>query len=296
MQVLQALLSRRCPALRLGAAALRLVLGIERARRRGPRASPRARSAGRRDSRGSLANSRKIDDRDARRVAASRFGSAVHTRNAATSVAIWSTVGLVPVRIGHLPVASSAAAASRCSSSRNRDCSEGSAASWRPGTSSAAPARLVLVAGQQRIDVGRAALARLGDQRQVGRKRIVVGRARRDFVGERRRESVGRQRLAGRRLAGVRVDRRNLGLPVRRDLLDLGVVVAKPLEVAERDQLEAVAGRADLRVDLEAALQLRLVELAERTVAGEVQRLRLLVEFVRGERRRRIAEIGRERR
>ena len=48
--------------------------------------------------------------------------------------------------------------------------------------------RLVLIAGQQRIDVGRAAFARLGDQRQVGRKRIVVGRARRDLVGERRRE------------------------------------------------------------------------------------------------------------
>ena len=40
------------------------------------------------------------------------------------------------------------------------------------------------------------------------------------------------------------------------DLLDLGLVVAEPLQVAERDQLEAVAGRADLRIDLEAALQL----------------------------------------
>ena len=129
--------------------------------------------------------------------------------------------------------------------------------------------RLVLIAGQQRIDIGRPALARLGDQRQVGRKRIVVGRARRDLVGEGRREIIGRQRLARRRLAGVGIDRRHLGLPVGRDLLDLGLVVAEPLQVAERDQLQAVAGRADLRIDLEAALQLGLVELAERPVAGE---------------------------
>ena len=38
----------------------------------------------------------------------------------------------------------------------------------------------LLVAGQQRIDVSRAAVTRLGDQRQVGRKRIVVRSARRE--------------------------------------------------------------------------------------------------------------------
>ena len=115
----------------------------------------------------------------------------------------------------------------------------------------------MLVAGQQRIDVGRAALARLGDQRQVGRERVVVRGARGDLVGERRREVVGRQRLAGRWLAGVRVDRRDLDLPVGRDRLHLGLVVAELREVAERDELEGVAGRADLLVDLEAALELR---------------------------------------
>ena len=47
------------------------------------------------------------------------------------------------------------------------------------------------------------------------------------------------------------------------------------MQVAERDQAQAVAGRADFLVDLEAALQLLPVELAERAVGREVQLLRL---------------------
>ena len=97
-------------------------------------------------------------------------------------------------------------------------------------------------AGQQRIDIGRTALARFGDQRKVRRESIVIRSTRRDLVREGRRETVGRQSLARRRLARVRIDRRHLRLPVGRDLLDLGVVVAEPLQLTERDQIQAVAG------------------------------------------------------
>src|SRR3954447_277927 len=55
-----------------------------------------------------------------------------------------------------------------------------------------------------------------------------------------------------------------------------------------------MAGRADFRIDLKAARQLTVVELAERPVPGELQRLRLLVELVGGERRGRVGEIARD--
>src|SRR3546814_4512915 len=48
-----------------------------------------------------------------------------------------------------------------------------------------------------------AAFACLGDQRQVGRQRIVVRRARRDFIGIGRREIIRRQAIARRRLARI---------------------------------------------------------------------------------------------
>src|SRR3546814_5990255 len=57
-------------------------------------------------------------------------------------------------------------------------------------------------------------LFRSDDQRQVRRKRVVVGCSRGDLVREWRREVIGRKRLARARLAGVRVDGRNLDLPV----------------------------------------------------------------------------------
>ena len=53
-----------------------------------------------------------------------------------------------------------------------------------------------------------------------------------------------------------------------------------------------MAGRADFLVDLEAALQLLLVELAERAVAGERELLRMLVELMLGRRLGRVAEIA----
>ena len=93
-------------------------------------------------------------------------------------------------------------------------------------------------------------------------------------------------RLAGGRLAGVRIDRRHLDRPLIGDRLHFGLVVAERLEVAERDQAQAVAGRADFLVDLEPALQLLAVELAERPVAGERQMLRMLVELLLGRRAR----------
>src|SRR5205085_11477417 len=50
--------------------------------------------------------------------------------------------------------------------------------------------------------------------------------------------------------------------------------------------------RADFRINLEAALKLALVEVAERAVGSEVQFLRLLVECLRSERRRRALEVA----
>jgi hypothetical protein len=74
------------------------------------------------------------------------------------------------------------------------------------------------------------------------------------------KKSVGRPgRVFG--LTGVRVDARHLVLGG--DRLHLVVVVAERLEVAEGDEAQRVAGLADFVVDLEAALQLLLVELAE---------------------------------
>ena len=55
-----------------------------------------------------------------------------------------------------------------------------------------------------------------------------------------------------------------------------------------------MARRTDFRINLEAALQLALVELAERPVARKMQRLGFLMEFFGRERRRRIGEVGRE--
>ena len=55
-----------------------------------------------------------------------------------------------------------------------------------------------------------------------------------------------------------------------------------------------MAGRADFLVDLEAALELLAVELAERPVAGERQLLGMLVELVLGRRLGGLADDGRD--
>ena len=55
-----------------------------------------------------------------------------------------------------------------------------------------------------------------------------------------------------------------------------------------------MAGRADFRIDLEAALQLLVVELAERPVAGETQVLGLAVELFARRLAGGLAEVGRD--
>src|SRR5205085_12142283 len=79
--------------------------------------------------------------------------------------------------------------------------------------------------------------------------------------------------------------------PLVGDRLNLGLVVTNALEVVESHQLHAVTGGANLLVDLEAALNLRSIELAEGTIAGEHQILRMFVELLLGRRRGRIREI-----
>ena len=98
--------------------------------------------------------------------------------------------------------------------------------------------------------------ARLGHQAEVGgvldrRGREVVRRRRRAGLAGRRRRSTSCMRREGAHLL----------LGHRRPAL-LG-------ELAVGHELEPVAGGADLGVDLQAALQLRLVEAAERPLEGE---------------------------
>src|SRR4029079_17204988 len=104
------------------------------------------------------------------------------------------------------------------------------------------------------------------------RKRIVVGSARRNLVRIGRREMVGGQCLARRRLPRLRIHARNFGLPLVGDRLDLRLAVAELVKVIEGDVRQAVAGRADLLVNLEATLKLLLVEPAEGAVARQVKR------------------------
>ena len=98
--------------------------------------------------------------------------------------------------------------------------------------------RWVLIAGQQRIDIGGAAFPGLGHQREVGRKRVVVRRARCSLIGVRRREAVRGNGLAGCSFAGIRVDARNLDCPLVGDRLHLGFAIAELVKVAEGDQAE----------------------------------------------------------
>jgi hypothetical protein len=65
---------------------------------------------------------------------------------------------------------------------------------------------------------------------------------------------------------------------VRRAALELRIVErsARLAEVTEGHQVHAVTGRADLTIDLVAALQLRLIEGAERPLEAEPPRARML--------------------
>src|SRR5262249_27462760 len=126
---------------------------------------------------------------------------------------------------------------------------------------------LLLIGGEE-VDheLREAALVgtRLGDQRQVGRRRAAIGRARGLLVRERRREVVRRAARTLEHLAVV--VRAVLDLVLRRERRCLRRRVAGAAgvgEVAERDIGQAVAGRADFLVDLQATLQRAAIILAE---------------------------------
>ena len=107
--------------------------------------------------------------------------------------------------------------------------------------------------------------ARLGQHRHVRRQRAAVGVACRLIVGERRRKMIGEAARPLEHFALVvrAVLDLELGCDSRRLLL--GEARAAGIgEVAERQELEAVAGGADLAIDLEAALELLRVVHAER--------------------------------
>ena len=110
--------------------------------------------------------------------------------------------------------------------------------------------------------------ARLDDEREVGRQRAVLRRARLLVV------LVGAEDRIGE--AGQPVDGIALVVELARDLVGpadgqrldggLGELRAARLgEIAEAHALQAVAGAADVLIDLEAALELRLVVLAAET-------------------------------
>ena len=108
--------------------------------------------------------------------------------------------------------------------------------------------------------------AGLGEIGHVRRQAAAERGASRLIVGERRREIVGD--FAGP-LEHLTLIIRAIGdLEGGRDRGGLSLAEAGTAgigEIAERQQLEAVAGRADLAIDLEAALQLLRIVLAERT-------------------------------
>src|SRR3546814_19415526 len=94
------------------------------------------------------------------------------------------------------------------------------------------------------------------------------------------REMIRRQAVARRRFARVGVDRRNL--ETLGEGFDLTFGVTKVRNVAERDEVQAVAGRADFLVHLHPALQLLLVPVRPPyAVAGKFQVLGMLVKLVR---------------
>ena len=111
-----------------------------------------------------------------------------------------------------------------------------------------------------------AVAARLGQRRHVGRG-DAVGRLRRKFIRERRREMVRQPAGPLDRIAEIVevldlvFGRHRLGLR----LAETGT--ARVRQIAEREHVHRMAVRADLAVDLETALQLRLVVFSER--AGE---------------------------
>ncbi len=115
-------------------------------------------------------------------------------------------------------------------------------------------------------------LARLGEHRHIGRQRPAVDETRRLLVGKWRRKVVSRP--AGPLEHIALVVGAVLDLVFRRDRRDLrrGEFRSTLLaEIAERQQRETVTGLANVMIDLEPALELATIELAER--AGERPRV-----------------------
>ncbi len=151
----------------------------------------------------------------------------------------------------------SAAAASRGSGSRSTGCSAAPAASSRPGTPSAA--RPAAASGN------RSAANRRRPRRHDAPWSSATGRAEAHCCSPRAPRSRSHRGSGSGRteapcgspaspVSGF-VDGTSV-CPLVGDRLHLGLVVAERFEVAERDQAQAVAGRADFLVDLEAALKL----------------------------------------
>ena len=107
--------------------------------------------------------------------------------------------------------------------------------------------------------------ARLGEHRHVRRQAAAQRGARGLIVRERRREIIGDLAGALEHLALVVRPIGHLEAGGDRRRLRLGEARTAGIgKIAERQKLEAVTGRADLAVDLEAALQLRGIVQAER--------------------------------
>ncbi len=122
--------------------------------------------------------------------------------------------------------------------------------------------------------------ASLGQDRHVGRVGAAIGRARRLLIGERRREAVGGAARPVEHLAllvGAVLDL--IGRGQRGDLALRELWPARLGEIAKGDQARCVAGRADLLVDLIAALQLGAVEFAERPGEGPAHARRIDAAF-----------------
>ena len=129
--------------------------------------------------------------------------------------------------------------------------------------------------------------ARLGDQREIGRQRAVLGVAGFLLVLEGRRQAVGQQAGALENLALL--VGRVVVLEGGGQRLDGSLGEARPArlrQIAEVDARHAVAACADLHVDAEAALQLGVVVLAEQAAEGPLLALDVLGGRLRRRRRR----------
>ena len=127
------------------------------------------------------------------------------------------------------------------------------------------------VAGEDRVDVVRPVLARFDQQALIRRRGTVVGGAGGFLIGVGAGEFIRRQ--AGTVEHLTRVVRAVMDLVAGREGLHFRRTETDILKRAERHAFQAVAGRADFLVHLQAALDRLLVELAEGTVERPVDLL-----------------------